>query len=162
MLVVWEGALSILQPEGFVLPPPSDIIGALGENRVDIWNATRITGWNIISGLFFGVVFAVGAALLVNRFRVAREAIVPVAVAVNAVPIIALAPMLNNWYELTSPRSNQIIVGLLVFFPIFINTVKGLTLVDPHQIELMDSYACLLYTSPSPRDATLSRMPSSA
>lgn len=146
MLVVWEGALSILQPEGFVLPPPSDIIGALGENRVDIWNATRITGWNIISGLFFGVVFAVGAALLVNRFRVAREAIVPVAVAVNAVPIIALAPMLNNWYELTSPRSNQIIVGLLVFFPIFINTVKGLTLVDPHQIELMDSYAASKWT----------------
>ena len=25
-----------------------------------------------------------------------------------------------------------------------------------------DTYSCLLYTSPSPRDATLSRMPSSA
>ena len=146
MLAVWEGALAIIQPDGFVLPPPSDIIAALRDNWSEIWGATKITGWNIISGLAFGVVAAVSAALLVNRFRIAREAIVPVAVAINAIPIIALAPMLNNWYELTSPRSNQIIVALLVFFPIFINTVKGLTLVDPNQIELMDSYAASKWT----------------
>ncbi len=146
MLVLWEGALAVIQPDGFVLPPPSDIVVAMGENFSDIWNATRITGWNIISGLIAGVLFAVGAALLVNRFRIAREAIIPVAVAINAVPIIALAPMLNNWFELTSPRSNQLIVALLVFFPIFINVVKGLTLVDPNQVELMESYAASPWT----------------
>lgn len=146
MLVLWEGVLAVLQPEGFVLPPPSDIVGALGENFSDVWAAARITGWNIVSGLIAGVIAAVGAALLVNRFRIARETIVPVAVAVNAVPIIALAPMLNNWYELTSPRSNQVIVALLVFFPIFINTVKGLTLVDQNQLELMESFAASPWT----------------
>ncbi len=141
MLVLWEGLLAIIQPDGFVLPPPSDIISSMGENFSEIWAATRVTGWNVISGLIAGVVAAVVSALLVTRFRIAREAIVPLAVAINAVPIIALAPMLNNWYELTSPRSNQIIVALLVFFPIFINTVKGLSLVDASQIELMESYA---------------------
>ncbi len=146
MLALWEGLLAIIQPEGFVLPPPSSIIAAMGENFSDIWNATRVTGWNIVSGLVAGVIFAVSAALLVTRFRIAREAIIPVAVAINAVPIIALAPMLNNWFELTSPRSNQLIVALLVFFPIFINTVKGLTLVDPNQIELMESYAASPWT----------------
>lgn len=146
MLALWEGALAVFQPEGFVLPPPSEIIGSFGENFSEIWAATRVTGWNVLSGLIAGVVAAVGAALLVTRFRIAREAIVPLAVAINAVPIIALAPMLNNWYELTSSRSNQIIVALLVFFPIFINTVKGLTLVDPSQIELMESFAAGQWT----------------
>lgn len=146
MLLLWEGVLSVIQPDGFVLPPPSEILSALGKNSSAIWAASRITGWNIISGLVVGVVAAVSAALLVTRFRIAREAIIPVAVAVNAVPIIALAPMLNNWYQLTSPRSNQVIVALLVFFPIFINTVKGLTLVDPNQIELMESFAASKWT----------------
>lgn len=141
ILAVWEAMLAVLQPEGFVLPAPSSIVGALFENFGDIWQGVRITGWVILSGLFFGVVFALAAALLVNRFRTAREAITPVAVAVNAIPIIALAPIFNNWFGLTSARSNQLIVVLLVFFPIFINTVKGLTLVDANHIELMESYA---------------------
>lgn len=146
VLLLWEGLLAVLQPDGFVLPPPSDILGALGNNFDKVWAASKITGWNIVSGLFAGVIFAASAALLVSRFRIAREAIVPVAVAINAVPIIALAPILNNWFALTSPRSNQLIVALLVFFPIFINTVKGLTLADLNQIELMESYAASKWT----------------
>ncbi|MGI9606819.1 MAG: ABC transporter permease [Acidimicrobiales bacterium] len=141
MLVAWEGLLAIFQPDGFVLPAPSDIVGALIENRTEVFNAAKITGFVIVTGLFAGVLLAVAAALLVTRFRLAREAITPLAVAVNAIPIIALAPILNNWFGLTSARSNQFIVVLLVFFPVFINTVKGLTLVDTNQVELMESYA---------------------
>ncbi len=139
--VVWEVGVRLVAPDGFVLPPPTQILSAFFGQLAEIWSATRITGWNIITGLIAGVIAAVALALLVNRFRTAREAIVPLAVAVSAVPIIALAPILNNWFGLTSPRSNQLIVALLVFFPIFINTIKGLTLVDPNQIELMESYA---------------------
>ncbi|MEM9132480.1 MAG: ABC transporter permease [Actinomycetota bacterium] len=141
ILAVWEGLLALVQPEGFVLPAPSSIVGALFTNAGTIWTATRITGWVIVSGLVAGVIFAVCAALLVSRFRLAREAITPVAVAVNAIPIIALAPIFNNWFGLTSVRSNQLIVVLLVSFPVFINTVKGLSLADAAQIELMESYA---------------------
>ncbi len=141
ILVVWQGMLTILSPDGFVLPPPTDILTAFFENFGNIWTATKITGWIIISGLIAGVVLAAATALLVTRFRTAREAIVPLTVAINAIPIIALAPILNNWFGLTSARSNQLIVVLLVFFPVFINTTKGLTLVDPNQIELMESYA---------------------
>ncbi|MEL7156281.1 MAG: ABC transporter permease subunit [Actinomycetota bacterium] len=141
ILALWEGLLALIRPDGFVLPAPSSIVGAMIENAAAIWQATTITGWVIVSGLVAGVIVAVVAALLVNRFRTAREAITPLAVAVNAVPIIALAPIFNNWFGLTSLRSNQLIVVLLVSFPIFINTVKGLSLADPAQLELMESYA---------------------
>ena len=141
MLLIWEGLLAVFNPDGFVLPPPSEIFEAFFDNFGAIWGGAKITGYVIISGLIAGMILAVGAALLVNRFRTAREAITPIAVAVNAIPIIALAPIFNNWFGLTSARSNQIIVALLVFFPIFINTVKGLTLADASQIELMESYA---------------------
>lgn len=141
ILVVWEGLLAVIRPEGFVLPPPTEIFSAFFDNFDAIWNGAKVTGYVIVSGLIVGTMLALLAALLVNRFRVAREAITPLTVAINAIPIIALAPIFNNWFGLTSPRSNQIIVVLLVFFPIFINTVKGLTLADVNQIELMETYA---------------------
>ena len=56
-------------------------------------------------------------------------------------PIIALAPIFNAWYGLLSPVSNQAIVVILVFFPVFINTTRGLTDVSSTEIELMRSYA---------------------
>ncbi len=137
----WELLLVLWNPDGFVLPPPSEIIGSVFDNWDAIWAAARNTGFVIVTGLVAGVAVGVAAALLVTRFRLANEIITPLAVALNAVPIIALAPIFNAWFGLLSARSNQAIVVVLVFFPIFINTAKGLTLVEPAQLELMDSYA---------------------
>ncbi|MCY4162781.1 MAG: ABC transporter permease [bacterium] len=138
---VWQGALGLLDPDGFVLPAPIEIVAALVDNWDAVSQGARITGFVVVSGLGVGIVLGVLAALLVTRFRAANETITPLAVAINAVPIIALAPIFNNWFGLTSPRSNQAIVVALVFFPIFINTARGLTQVDRSQIELMESYA---------------------
>jgi NitT/TauT family transport system permease protein len=137
----WEAVLAVIGPEGFVLPPPSEIVTAFIDEWEVIRDAARETGWIIVSGLVTGVIVGVVGALLVTRFRTANEIITPLAVAINAIPIIALAPIFNAWFGLLSPRSNQAIVVILVFFPIFLNTAKGLTLVEPAQIELMESYA---------------------
>ncbi len=141
LLALWEGLLAVTDPDGFVLPPPSKILAAVGENWDEIYAAAKVTGFIIITGLIVGVVVGVVAAMAVTAMRLAREVITPLAVAISAVPIIAVAPILNNWFGLLSPRSNQAIVAMLVFFPIFINTSKGLTQVEDSQIELMDSYA---------------------
>ena len=138
---LWEALLRWTDPDGFVLPAPSEIVGALIDNWDVVYRGARITGFVVVTGLVAGVVLGAVAALLVTRFRTANETITPLAVAVNAIPIIALAPILNNWLGVTSPRSNQAIVVALVFFPIFINTTRGLTQVDRSQIELMESYA---------------------
>ena len=139
-LLAWELSLAVLQPEGFVLPPPSEILNSLVTNWDVIWIGTQSTGFIIITGLLFGIVLGVLGALAVSWWRLADETLTPLAVAVSAIPIIALAPIFNAWFGLLSPRSNQLIVVLLVFFPIFINTTRGLTDIDPDQIDLMRSY----------------------
>lgn len=141
ILVGWEGILAIIGAEGFVLPPPTEIVGAFVDNWSNLWAAIRNTGFVIVTGMIVGVICGALAALLVTSSRAANEVITPMAVAVNAIPIIALAPIFNNWFGLLSPRSNQAIVVILVFFPIFINTAKGLTQVETSQVELMESYA---------------------
>lgn len=153
-LLIWEFGLWATNPERFLLPRPSEIISVLSEDDrgVDntifesIFEASRTTGFIILSSLVAGVILGVAAALITTRFRATNEVITPLAVAMNATPIVALAPIFNNWLGLTSPRSNQAVVVLIVFFPVFINTARGLNTVDPNQIELMQSLASKPWT----------------
>ena len=65
----------------------------------------------------------------------------PYAIAANAIPVIAFAPITNAWFGLLSPWSKIVIAAVLCFFPVFVNSLRGLTSVDPESIELMRSYA---------------------
>lgn len=146
ILLVWEGGIALFQPEGFVLPAPSEIIGALIDNWSTVLAAAKVTGFIIVTGFIGGTIAGIAAAVIVTRFRTANEILTPLAVAVSAIPIIALAPIFKNWFGLLSPRPNQLIVVILVFFPVFVNTAKGLTQVEDSQLELMDSYAASKWT----------------
>ena len=68
-------------------------------------------------------------------------ALLPIAIAANAVPIIAFAPIFNVWFNPLSPHSKMAIAGVLCFFPVLVNTLRGLQSASPRQIELMRSYA---------------------
>ena len=65
----------------------------------------------------------------------------PYAIAANAVPIIAFAPITNAWFGLLSPWSKIAIAAVLCFLPVMVNTLRGLTDTRPESIELMRSYA---------------------
>ncbi|MFT7585854.1 MAG: NitT/TauT family transport system permease protein, partial [Cellvibrionaceae bacterium] len=60
-------------------------------------------------------------------------------------PILAFAPIVNNWFGVDNRLSKMVIVAVIIFFPMMINTVRGLTLVDPAALELMRSYAATDY-----------------
>ena len=80
-------------------------------------------------------------ALVASRFRIVGELATPLAAAVNAMPIIALAPILYNMFSATSAYPRRLVVTIIVFFPIFVNMLRGLTQVDAVKHELMRSYA---------------------
>ncbi len=65
----------------------------------------------------------------------------PIAIAANAVPIIAFAPITNAWFGALNPRSKMAIAAILCFFPVMVNTLRGLMSVRPQQLELMRAYA---------------------
>ncbi len=150
LLGAWEGLVRLFGVQEFLLPRPSSIATALSEQwstsadtlgTVPLREAGLNTGLIAVTGLIFGVVLGAALAVLAVRFTRLGEAVTPFAVAVNATPIVALAPIFNAWFGLTSSFSNQAVVLVVVFFPVFINTAKGLTEVHPDQLELMRSYA---------------------
>ena len=65
----------------------------------------------------------------------------PLAIAANAIPIIAFAPIADVWFNPLSPSSKMAIAAVLCFLPVMVNTMRGLQRASPRQIELMRSYA---------------------
>ena len=65
----------------------------------------------------------------------------PYMIAANAVPIVAFAPITNAWFGTLSPVVEVVIAAVLCFFPVLVNTLRGLTSVRPESLELMRSYA---------------------
>ena len=77
---------------------------------------------------------------MLARWRRLGSALIPFAIAANAIPIIAFAPITDQWFGPLNKTSKMAIAAVLVFFPVLVNTLRGLTSVHPASIELMRSY----------------------
>jgi len=94
-----------------------------------------------VGGLVIGSAIAFVSALVLARWRPFGDALMPYMIAANAIPIIAFAPITNAWFGLLSPWSKITIAAVLCYFPVLVNSLRGLTSVKPESIELMRSYA---------------------
>ena len=150
VIILWELFVVIFDIQQFLLPKPSAIYSEF-MLQVNLWlapdegsllfEASGATFWEAFGGFVIGCGSGIMMALITSRWTIISEATMPFAIAANSVPIIAFAPIMNNWFGITNPASKMAIVAIIVFFPTMINTVRGLTLVDASQLELMQSYA---------------------
>ncbi|HEV7809826.1 MAG TPA: ABC transporter permease [Candidatus Limnocylindrales bacterium] len=149
-LVVFEFVLDPLGIRSFLIPRPSAILAALQANwatgRFALLPAAVATLQEALLGLVIGTILGVAVAFATARWATARGVLLPLAVAANAIPIIAFAPLLNNWFGLLNPLSKALMAAVLVFFPVMANVTRGLVQVDPGAIELMRSYAASEWT----------------
>jgi NitT/TauT family transport system permease protein len=145
VIVAWEGLISAANLQAFILPKPSVIVAALQENwgggRFALLPSAQATLIEALGGLVIGTIGGVVVAFVTARWITVRAALLPFAVAAGAVPIIALAPLMNNWFGVLSPLSKMMMSAVLVFFPVMVNVTRGLVLVEPGSLELMRSYA---------------------
>jgi NitT/TauT family transport system permease protein len=141
-LAAWQWLLpDVLGVEDFLLPRFSDVVGALIDERDLLLRGAWITLKEAVGGFVLGSSAAIIGALVLARWRPFGNALMPYMIAANAIPIIAFAPITNAWFGLLSPWSKITIAAVLCFFPVLVNTLRGLTSVDPESLELMRSYA---------------------
>jgi NitT/TauT family transport system permease protein len=140
-IVGWQLTVTLGRIAPFILPAPSAIWAELVEQRRNVWEAALASGENALIGLIGGAIAGVLLAMVASRFRPIAEISIPFAAVIGALPIIALAPILNNMFESTSSIPRRLVTGIIVFFPIFINTLRGLREVNPIHQELMHTYA---------------------
>ena len=141
VLVLWQVLVVTADIQPYLLPAPTAILTQLGLIAPVLWPAVLATGLNALVGLVAGSILAIALALMASRLRFVDELVTPVVAAIAVIPIVALAPVLTTMFGATSESPRRVIVAIVVFVPVFVNTLRGLRQVLPVHRDLMRAYA---------------------
>ena len=142
LIGIWQiaaatGAIAeALNLEPFLVPSPAEVGDALWNSRSVLWENAWVTLREILFGLLAGAVVGIALATAMRFSRLLRDAVFPLTVAVQAVPIVVIAPILVVWFGY-GIWVKVIVVALAVFFPITVNLLDGLRSVDPEAVKMM-------------------------
>ncbi|WP_343503357.1 ABC transporter permease [Alloyangia pacifica] len=147
LVFVWEAVVRGFGISPVLLPAPSVIAARFGQSSSVLWQDFVQT---VLKGALTGYVLGCGAALLtaivVDRFDFLRRGLLPVGNFVAALPIIGIAPILVMWFGFDW-QSKAAVVVVMVFFPVLVNAVQGLSDTSAMQRDLMRTYAAGYWTS---------------
>jgi len=136
ILVAWEVAVRLDNTPAWFVPTPSAVAREAIDSRALIWRHTWTTLKEIVLGFALAVVLGVLLAVAIGSSRIIERSVFPVVIATQAIPIIALAPILLIWFGYgMTPK--VLVVVLTCFFPIVVNLVDGLRAVDPDAVNLL-------------------------
>ena len=129
-LGVWEALVRIYEVPLWLLPKPSDFIDRLVVDRAMIASEAMATSVSIILGFGLGVLVAVPLALAIVSARSLERGLYPVIVFLNIMPKTVIGPILIVWFGV-SPMVAVLIVFLMCFFPILVDSMSGFRAADP-------------------------------
>jgi len=135
--LIWEAVSHWFGVPDYVLPS----LDRIWRTGVDNWSgtlasATWVTTKEVLLGFLLAVVVAIVLAFALHSSRTVRNAVYPLLIGSQAVPIVVIAPVLAIIFGYTiTPK--LIVVALICFFPIVVNTIDGLASVDPDLLKVM-------------------------
>ena len=138
IVALWEAAVRLLQVSAFVVPAPSAIVAVLFERQDELFQASLVTGAEILYGFLCSCVVGITLALLVDRYAWFGRASYPLIVLFQNVPKIALAPLLILWFGYDLLPKIALIV-IMAFFPVTLNMLVGLRSADANLMSLLQS-----------------------
>ena len=140
ILVIWEILVLLLNIPEYLLPKPTRIISEIITNFDHLLNHTGVTMLEAIIGYIIANVFGFIVAVIFAHSKTVEKGLYPYAIALKTTPIIAMAPLLVLWFG-TGITSKIIAAAVICFFPILVNTVKGLRAVDDEALDLFKSFS---------------------
>jgi NitT/TauT family transport system permease protein len=139
-LLAWQALVSFGSYPAYIVPSPllvaSRFSRALGDGS--LLRHTSVTLLEVMLGLLAGSLTATVLGYLLARFRALESLLSPYLVASQAIPLVAIAPLLVIWFG-PGLASKILICSLIVFFPVLINTIVGLRAVPENLRDLMHS-----------------------
>jgi len=144
LIGAWQLAAStgfladVLGLESFLVPSPAEIAESLWQSRALLAENAWVTLREIVFGLACALLVGVGFAVLMHLSGIVRDAAYPLIVASQTIPIIVIAPILLIWLGFgIGPKI--VVVTLICFFPITVNTLAGLDSAAPDATKMMRS-----------------------
>jgi NitT/TauT family transport system permease protein len=136
VVALWQAAVNFWGISSFILPSPLAMLGTLAKPEYHWFANTFTTAQEVVGGYALAVVLGVGIALMFSWSRILSLTLFPLFVTLNMVPKIALGPLIIVWlgYGL---GPNIVITFAISFFPVLLNTLRGLGEVEPDLLDLV-------------------------
>jgi ABC-type nitrate/sulfonate/bicarbonate transport system permease component len=140
IILFWEFFNDITGEPEWVLPPLHKIINTAFTQAGDRFlPAAWITLQEMLLGFGFGAGSGLGVGILIFQSQTFRRALMPFVISTQAIPVIAIAPLLILWFGFgMTPK--VIVAALISFFPVVVNTISGLSSVERDSVNLMRSF----------------------
>jgi NitT/TauT family transport system permease protein len=125
MIGLWWAAVDVFQVRSFFVPSPWDIVESFGRLPGYLLRETWTTLLETLAGFALALVIGLAISIVLTSFETLRRATLPLLVALNSIPKVAVAPLLAVW--LGFGREPKIVMVVLIsFFPIVISTMAGI------------------------------------
>jgi NitT/TauT family transport system permease protein len=139
-LLIWDLLVTWQHYPAFILPSPARVwerflLLVIGGT---LWAHTMVTLAEVLVGLFLGLVAALVLGYGLAKSPLLERILSPYIVASQAVPVVAIAPLLVIWFGFGG-LSKALVCALMVFFPALVTTIVGIRSVDPDLRSLMRS-----------------------
>jgi len=129
LLGFWEFAVRFFEIPAFLLPAPSQVVRLMYNEWSLLQMHAMATITSMVAGYVCAVFFALSVSALMIRFPLVEKCVMPIFVALQSVPKIAIAPLILVWVG-AGFHSKLLVVTAIAFFPIVINTMTGFKEVD--------------------------------
>jgi putative hydroxymethylpyrimidine transport system permease protein len=132
----WDLISNALNIQDFLVPAPSDIAQSLWRDRSLLADDSWVTLREVLLGFLCALAAGLAFAIILHLSGTLRRAFYPLLVASQTIPPVAIAPILVVWFGFgLGPK--VLLIVLVCFFPVTVNTLDGLRSVDPQLITMM-------------------------
>jgi len=135
---LWQAVVSAFRISTYLLPSPAETARTLVRDAGLLGPHLAMTLVETLAGLALAVSLGITLAILMNASRWSRDLLYPPLVLSQAVPLMAIAPLLLIWFGL-GVLAKVLIVAFVCFFPVTVNAYEGFRAVDPAYRDLLDT-----------------------
>ncbi|MFL5823675.1 MAG: ABC transporter permease [Solirubrobacteraceae bacterium] len=135
----WELYVDLGGADPLLLPAPHSVAKALYVDRALLWSNFVVTAEEVLLGVLVAAAVALALAVALHFSRTMRQAVYPLLVGSQAIPVVVLAPLFVLWLGF-GIGSKLLTIALVSFFPIVVTTLAGLAAVDPALLKLMRTF----------------------
>ncbi|WP_374631895.1 ABC transporter permease [Ferrovibrio sp.] len=142
LLAIWEGSVVYFKVSDYIFPRIYPVLLELKAGYIDgyFWPHLAFTLRSVTIGYAIGCLLAIILGTLLSESRLFEKCLYPFIVALQSTPKVAMAPLIIVWcgYGILS---KVVMVALICFFPLFVNTITGIKQADPALVNMMRAFA---------------------
>jgi len=142
LIAAWQLSIDVLHVPDYILPRPMMVLQSLKAGYIDgeFWPHFLFTLRSTVSGYMIGCGCAIVVGAVLAESPTFEKFVYPYVIALQSMPKVALAPLIIVWFGYGF-ASKLVMVALICFFPLFVNTVVGIRQTNPALINMMKAFS---------------------